>query len=78
MAHEITDTLDAAILTICQQCLYGEITSGEAMIRVRRAQRLAAVARYQVPISIKGITFSDAQAARMTRILGLGEEEKRT
>ena len=71
MAHEITDTLDAAILTICQQCLYGEITSGEAMIRVRRAQRLAAVARYQVPISIKGTTFSDAQVARMTRILGL-------
>ena len=71
MAHEITDTLDVAILTICQQALHGEITSGEAMIRVRRAQRMAAISRYQVPISIKGTTFSDAQVTRMTRILGL-------
>ena len=68
---QITDTLDAAILTIVQQALDGKIDSGEAMQRVRRAQRLAAVSRYQVPISIKGTTFSDAQLARMTRILGL-------
>ena len=71
MAHEITDTLDAAVLTIVQQCLDGKIDSGEAMKRVRKAQRLAQVARYQVPISIKSTTFSDAQVARMTRILGL-------
>ena len=71
MAHEISDTLDAACLFIVQQALYGELDSGEAVRRVRRAQRLAAVARYQVPISIKGTTFSDAQVARMTRILGL-------
>ena len=71
MGNEITNTLDSAILIIVQQCLDGKIDSGQAMKRVRRAQRLAAVARYQVPISIKGITFSDAQVARMTRILGL-------
>ena len=71
MGNEITNTLDSAILIIVQQCLDGKIDSGQAMKRVRRAQRLAAVARYQVPISIKGTTFSDAQVTRLTRILGL-------
>ncbi len=50
MAHEISDTLDISILTIVQQCLDGEIDSGQAMKRVRRAQRFAQIARYQVPI----------------------------
>ena len=71
MAHEITDTLDRKILTIVQQALDGKINSGDAMKRVRRAQRMAAVERYQVPTSIKGKELSDAQLARMTRILGL-------
>ena len=71
MAHEITDTLDKDIIVIVQQCLDGKIDSGQAMKRVRRAQRLAAVSRYQVPTSIKGIPLTDDQLDRMTRILGL-------
>ena len=71
MAHEITDILDKKILTIVQQALDGKINSGDAMKRVRRAQRMAAVERYQVPTSIKGKELSDAQLVRMTRILGL-------
>ncbi|MCK5307187.1 MAG: hypothetical protein KAJ73_01115 [Zetaproteobacteria bacterium] len=71
MAHEITDTLDKDIITIVQQCLAGKIDSGQAMKRVRRAQRLAAVSRYQVPISIKGTELTDDQLDRLTRILGL-------
>ena len=69
--HEITDTLDSSIITIVQQCLDGKINSGEAMKRVRRAQRLAAVSRYQVPTSIKGTPLTDDQLDRLTRILGL-------
>ena len=69
--HEITDTLDKDIIVIVQQCLDGKIDSGQAMIRVRRAQRLAAVARYQVPTSINGVSLTDDQLDRMTRILGL-------
>ena len=71
MGNEITDTLDSAIIIIVQQCLDGKIDSGEAMKRVRRAQRMAAVSRYQVPVTIKGTPLSDDQLDRMTRILGL-------
>ena len=51
MAHEISDTLDVATLVIVQQALDGEITSGEAVKRVRAAQIEANKARYQVPIA---------------------------
>ena len=50
MPISITDTLDAKIIIIVRQALNGEIDSGQAMKRVRRAQRFAQIARYQVPI----------------------------
>ena len=67
MAHEITDTLDKDIITIVQQALDGKIDSGQAMKRVRRAQRLAQIARYQVPIA----DVRDGDLDRISRSLGL-------
>jgi len=67
MSHEISDTLDFAIITIVQQALNGEITSGEALNRIRRAQRLAQVARYQVPIA----DYQTQDLGRISRLLGL-------
>ena len=55
MPISITDTLDVAILTIVRLALAGEITASQAVMRVRRAQRFAQIARYQVPI-VKGET----------------------
>ena len=55
MPISITDRLDANIIIIVRQALNGEIDSGQAMRRVRHAQRLAQIARYQVPI-VKGET----------------------
>ena len=48
MPKQITDTLDVAIITIIRQALAGEIDTGQAVMRVRRAQRFAQIARYQV------------------------------
>lgn len=67
MAHEISDTLDAATITIVRQALDGEIDSGEATKRIRRAQRLAQVARYQVPVA----TYQTQDLGRISRLLGL-------
>jgi hypothetical protein len=67
MSHEISDTLDVATLVIVQQALKGEISSGEAVIRIRRAQRLAQVARYRVPIA----TYQTQDLGRISRLLGL-------
>ena len=52
---------------IVQQALKGEISSGEAVIRIRRAQRLVQVARYQVPIA----TYQTQDIDRISRLLGL-------
>ena len=67
MDHEITDTLDFAIITIVQQALDGEIDAGEALKRIRRAQRLAQVARYRVPIA----GYQTQDLGRISRLLGL-------
>ena len=48
MPISITDRLDANIIIIVRQALNGEIDSGQAMKRVRHAQHLAQIARYQV------------------------------
>lgn len=67
MAHEISDTLDAATITIVRQALAGDIDAGEATKRIRRAQRLAQVARYQVPIA----GYRTQELGRICRLLGL-------
>ena len=67
MSHEVSDTLDVATLVIVQQALDGEIDAGEALKRIRRAQRLAQVARYQVPIA----TYQTQDLGRISRLLGL-------
>ena len=65
--HEISDTLDFAIITIVRQALDGEINAGEATKRIRRAQRLAQVARYQVPLA----NYQTQDLGRVSRLLGL-------
>ena len=67
MAHEITDRLDANIIIIVRQALNGEIDSGQAMKRVRRAQRFAQIARYQVPTA----DLRPRDLNRISRQLGL-------
>ena len=67
MPKQITDTLDAAIITIIRLALNGVITTSEAVMRVRRAQRFAQIARYQVPIA----DVRDGDLDRISRSLGL-------
>lgn len=67
MPKQITDTLDAAILTIVRWALAGEITTSEAMKHIRRAQRFAQLARYQVPIA----DVQDGDLDRISGSLGL-------
>ena len=45
--YRITDTLDAAVLTIVQQALNKIISPDEAERRIRRAERLMMVERLQ-------------------------------
>ena len=67
MAHEITDGLDKETIAIVRQALAGEIDAGEATKRIRRAQRLAQVARYRVPVA----NYQTQDLGRISRLLGL-------
>ena len=50
MVGRITDTLGAAILYFARLVLNGEMDSGEAVKCIKRAQRLAEIERYGVPL----------------------------
>jgi hypothetical protein len=65
--HEISDTLDAATITIVRQALDGEIDAGEATKRIRYAQRVAAIERY----GVKLVSNKPQDIDRVARTLGL-------
>lgn len=62
--NHVTDTLDAAAITIVRAALEGQLTSAEAVKRIRRAQELAQVARY-------GVVVEDDEIDAMRKRLGL-------
>ena len=67
----VTDTLDAAAITIIRQALgqldCDSIDTDEAAHRVRRAERLAQCARYGVPVA----TLASTDLNRWVRRLGV-------
>jgi len=67
----ITDTLDAAAITIIRQALgqldCDSIGTDEAAHRVRRAERIAQCARYGVPVA----TLASPDLERWARRLGV-------
>jgi len=65
--HEISDGLDKDTLAIVRQALAGDIDSGEAMKRIRYAQRVAAIERYGVRL----VSHKPQDIDRVSRLLGL-------
>jgi len=63
----ITDTLDAAIIVIVRQAMNGEISAGEAVKRIRYAQRVAAIER----CGVKLVNTEPGTLDRVSRMLGL-------
>lgn len=65
----ITDTLDAAAVTIIRQALgqldCESITTAEAAERIRRATRIAQCARYGTPVAELASTDLDVWARRL-------------
>jgi predicted TIM-barrel fold metal-dependent hydrolase len=59
----IIDTLSEAIIFIARQCFSGDLASGEAAQRIKRAQRLAQAERLGVPVV--AVTDQDLVAARI-------------
>lgn len=65
--HQITDELDTNIIAIVRQALADKISTGEAIKRIRHAQRVAAIERY----GVKLVNTEPGTLDRMSRMLGL-------
>jgi len=63
--RKITDTYDAAALTIAQQGLDGEISTNEAEQRMARTHMIAQCVRYGVPIVVLSSRSLDKWARRL-------------
>lgn len=67
MVGRITDTLGAAVLYFARLALTGEMDSGEAAKCIKRAQRLAEIERYRVPMA----SYQTRDPKRIVKMLGL-------
>lgn len=67
----ITDTLDAACITLIRQALgiepFDPITIDQAATRVRRAERITQAERFGVPVA----NFTTNDPKRIAKMLGL-------